>query len=341
MTVLPRSIFLALQALLISLVWVGLAPTSGAAANSGLIVIPRPSGVEGLSYFKLTAHPGSKRVAGRIELRNPTGAALDVRLSSVDGLTLSTLGSGYAPPGSSAHGSTRWIGIGRNLVHLAPGSRTSVPVTVRLPTGVAPGDFLSGVSLEVLGQTSPGASPKGVSIASASRYAIGVEVSVPGPRHPLVQFTGAGIERQPAGLTFQLHVRNAGNAILEGVHGRVLVSRGGRVVLVRKIDAGTFVSGTSISYPVTAFHQSPREGTQYHLSGYLIYGGGTARLNTSVTFGRREAAAQQHYGMTPPAAPGAHWWKIAGVAIIALYALGTTVLLLRRRSREADPARQT
>ncbi len=262
-------------------------------------------------------------------------------LSAVDGLTLSTLGSGYASPGSLAHGSTRWIGLGRGLVTLGPGARTRIPLTVRVPAGEHPGDFLSGVSIETLGQDRQGLSPKGVSIASASRYAIGVEVSVPGPRWPSIRFTGATIDRQPAGLTFELNAINAGNAVLQGVHGHVLVMRAGHVVLSRPIEAGTFVSATSISYPVSALHQFPPEGTPYRISAWLAYKGGTARLNTTVSFGHAEAAAQRRYGHAPPVGASSAWWKILGATLLASYALATTALLLRRRSREARPASGT
>ncbi len=329
---------------LAALSMLGLSAPGAAAAASGLVVVPRPAGSGGLSYFKLGVPPGRRGSAGSIELRNPTGRRLEVRLSTVDGLTLSTLGSGYAAPGSPAHGATTWVGLREQLVTLAPHARSTIPVTVRVPAGAQPGDFLSGVSVEALGQTRQGLASKGVSIASTSRYVIGVEVSVPGARRPQIQFTGAAIDRQPTGLTFALNARNGGNVVLQGVHGHVLVTRAGRVVLSRPIEAGTFVSGTSISYPVTAFGQSPPEGTNYRISAWLKYAGGIARLDTGVTFGHTQAAVQQHYGHSPaPASAPAptDWWKLALLAALALYALATTAILLRRRSREARPAGQT
>src|SRR4051812_21538614 len=70
------------------------------AAPSGLVVMPHTASAQGLSYFKLSAVPGSTVRAGTIELRNPTSKRLRVMLAAVDGETLSTLGSSYAPPGS-------------------------------------------------------------------------------------------------------------------------------------------------------------------------------------------------------------------------------------------------
>lgn len=175
----------------------------------------------------------------------------------------------------------------------------------------------------------------GVAIASVDRYAIGVETSLPGARDPAIRFTGARVEREPAGLTFLLDARNTGNVILQGVHGWVQVTRGARTILSRAIEAGTFVTNTGIAYPVPAFGQAPAEGTRYRLRAWLRYPGGIARLNTAVTFGHRQAVIQQRYGGPHVKGSGTAWWKIALAVAVILYALATTVMLLRRRARTA------
>jgi hypothetical protein len=332
---LPRSL-LARSAPALMLVAAALssAVAPAAATPSGLVVVPHPASQPGLSYFKLAVTPGATVPAGTIELRNPTNRPLRVVLAAVAGQTLGTLGSTYAPPGSRPRGATLWLRVGRGAVALSPRSGVSVPIAVRVPSAAEPGDYLSGVSIEALDQRARAVAKHGVSIASVARYAIGVETSVPGARHPLIQFTGAAIQRQPAGLTFVLNARNPGNAILQGVHGAVRITRGSRVVVSRLIDPGTFVTHTRVAYPVTAFAQTPTQGTRYRIVAWMRYPGGTARLDTYVTFGHREAAIARRYA--PPQMPGAGgtaWWKIAGVAAALAYALLTTVLLLRRRER--------
>ena len=305
------------------------------------MVVPRTTSQPGLSYFKLQARPGSVQQAGAIELRNPSAKRLRVVLAAVDGETLSTLGSAYAPPGSRRHGSALWLRLGRRAVTLAPGTRVSVPISVRVPFGARPGDYLSGVSVEALDQRAQTVKRRGVSIASVDRYAIGVEVSLPGPSHPLLQFTGAEVQRQPAGLAFLLLARNNGNVILQGVRGYVRITRAGHTVVSHPIEAGTFVTHTRIAYPVTAFRQTPTQGTRYRISAWMRYPGGIARLNTTVTFGHRQAVIQQQYGGPPATRGGTAWWKIAGVVAVILYGLfTTTLLLLRRRTRTSrDPVK--
>ncbi|HEV7584767.1 MAG TPA: hypothetical protein VGO14_03205 [Solirubrobacteraceae bacterium] len=310
-------------------------------APSGLVVVPRPISQPGLSYFKLVGRPGSTARPGTIELRNPTDRPLRVVLSAVDGETLGTLGSSYAPPGSRGHGPTLWLQIDRRAIALPPRTSVSVAITVRVPRAAKAGDYLSGVSAEALDQRPRNVSKKGVSIASIARYAIGVETSVPGPRHPLIQFTGAEIQRQPAGLAFMLDARNPGNTILQGVHGFVRITRGSHVVLARTIETGTFVTHTRIAYPVTAFNERPTQGTRYRIVAWMHYAGGTARLDTNVTFGHRQADIARRYAhATPATGGGTAWWKIAGVAAALAYALFTTVLLLRRRERRPREAPQ-
>jgi hypothetical protein len=206
-----------------------------------------------------------------------------------------------------------------------------VPVSVVLPADARPGDYLSGVSVEARDQLSGEVKRGGVSIASVTRYVVGAEVSLPGPRHALIQFTGARIRREPAGLTFALMARNAGNVILQGVHGEVRITRAGHAVVSQVIEPGTFLAHTSITYPVNAFRQTPREGTRYGISAWMHYPGGVARLNTTAVFGHHAAVAQQQYGGPRVSSGGTSWWKIGAVVAAALYGLGTTSLLLRRR----------
>jgi hypothetical protein len=325
----------ALLALLIAGSGLYAASPAPAVSRGGLVVVPHTS-QPGFSYFTLSGRPGSATQAGTIELRNPTAKPMRVLITPVDGETLGTLGSSYAPPGSRAHGSTRWLRLGSRTATLMPRSNLVLGVSVRVPLGAQPGDYLSGVSVEARDQRPQTLKKGGASIASVSRYVIGAEVSLPGPRHSLIQFTGATLRREPSGLTFALKARNTGNTILQGVHGQVRVTRAGRTVVSQKIEPGTFVAHTAIAYPVNAFRQTPPQGTHYQISAWMRYPGGIAWLNTTVTFGHRAAVAQQQYGGPPAEGGETAWWKIAGIIAAILYGLFTTILLLRRRNRASE-----
>lgn len=309
-----------------------------ASASPGLAVIPHPTSGRGLSYFALTANPGAIINAGTIELQNPADRRMRVDLSVVDGNTLSTLGSGYAPPGSPAHTSTLWVTLGARQVTIPPHSGVKVPISIKIPATSRPGEYLSGVSIQAGNQGQQGLAKKGVSIASVERYVIGVEVTVPGRRVPSVEFTGAQLKREPAGLTFLLDARNAGNVILQGVHGHVRITRDGHTTLSQAIQPGTFVTQTNIAYPLST-QQTATEGTRYRISAWLQYPGGPRTLlNTTVTFGHREATIQRRYSRTMASVDTATaWWKIAAVVAVSLYGVFTTILLLRRRRTPKQP----
>jgi hypothetical protein len=310
------------------------------AAPSSVLVIPRPAGHRNLSYFKLTLAPRSSGLAGAIELRNPSARRLVLALAPVDGMTLSTLGSTYSPSTVLPSGAASWLRLGVKRLTLPPGRMVDVPVGVAVPRGARSGDYLSGVSVEQLGQHASTSSKGGLAIESVDRYAIGVEIQVPGPRRPLLRFTGARAQREPAGLTFFLFARNPGNVILQGVHGAVSIERGEHPAVSAQIEPGTFVSGTGIAYPVNAFGEHPHEGDRYRVSAWLRYTGGIARLDTWVTFGHRDTVVLRRYDKAPAAAAvsGTPWWEIALAVAVIIYALVATVLLLWRRRRRTVAA---
>lgn len=308
------------------------APPANAQHAAGLVVIPLPTADSQLSYLKLEGRPGQVGQAGAIELVNSTPRSMRVALAPVDGLTLDTLGSSYGAPGSPIHGATRWLRLNAHTLLLRAHTKAIVPVAVAVPSSAAPGDHLSGISIEVLDQAAPKPSGAGVSTASSLRYVIGVETSLPGPRHPSIRFAGATLRSDPAGLTFLLEAHNGGNSILQDVHGHVRISSDGHEILSRSIAAGTFLAHTAIAYPVPASRARPREGTRYELQAWLGYEGRIARLKTSVTFGHHDATIQHRYERIL-AGSGHHPWPILALGGALLYGLLATLLLLLRRGR--------
>lgn len=315
-----------------------------AVAFGGVVVVPRPLAHEALSYFKLQLGPGHSERAGAIELHNPGATPLQVTLAPVDGETLSTLGSGYAPPGSHRHRAALWVHLGQEVVTLAPRESISVPVSVTVPATARAGDYLAGVSVQALAQHDASRLRNGLAIASVERYAIGVEIGVPGARRALIRFAGASLARDPAGLTFLLHALNPGNVILQGVSGSALITRDGHVVAHQPLGPGTFVTATTIAYPILTPHEFPPQGTIYRVRAYLRYAGGIARLDTLVRFGRAAALSQQAYGgPTAPSVSGGHsaWVQIAVAALAAALGLLALGALLRRRRADLRPPLRT
>src|SRR4051794_14930545 len=138
-----------------------------------------------LSYFQLLARPGKRVSAGTLELRNRGRRPVRVRLDPLDAVTATTFGSAYKPAGFSLHGPARWIRLSSRRVVLPPHGSRKLNVSVVPRRHAAAGDYLSGIGVQALGRPHQTKVREKVAISSIQRYAIGVEVRLPGPRHPL------------------------------------------------------------------------------------------------------------------------------------------------------------
>jgi hypothetical protein len=308
-----------------------------AASPSITVEVHQSSGVPS-SYFQLPGNPGSNERAGSIEVLNRTGRPVAVSLDPVDGITTNTLGSAYASRGQPINGSARWLRLGSTSLTVPAHGARAVAVALEVPSSAKPGDYLSGVAVQPLGQVHQTRPSHGLQIAEVYRYAVGVELTLPGPRIPRVRFTGANVERTPASVAFSLLAKNDGNVILKNVYGRVEVTQGTRLVVSARIPAGTFVSHTAIQIPVLAPHEHPAEGTVYRIRAKLIYKGGVAsldtvaNLDTLVRFGRHAADVQSQYLPRSKNAGGTFWAVLgAGLAVALLLLLALGVRYRRRR----------
>ena len=317
----------------------GAAPAGAAPAPPVTVALHQASGLP-ISYFQLQARPGRAVTVGTLEVRNRGARPITVLLDPIDAVTATTLGSAYDVRGLAIHGPARWTRLGRRRVLLASHATANVSVTALVPTGAGPGDYLSGIGVQVLAPPQQTKVRANVAISSTQRYAVGLEVRLPGPRQPLIQLTRASIKRDPAGVAFSIFGRNSGNVILQNVQGSALITQGSRVVARMGLGPGTFVTGTSIAYPIPTPQEKPRQGAVYRVRAQLHYSGGVARLDTLVRFGRLDALRQQAFG--GPRAPhqsGFPWLVLAVAVALALAGLLAAQLWRRRVAGERSPLR--
>jgi hypothetical protein len=302
------------------------------------VAVHPASGAVG-SYFTVSARAGHPTLAGTLEVRNSRNHRIVVRLDPVRALTASTLGSAYGVASAEELGGAAWIRLPTRRLVLGPRQKATIPVGVNSPPDVRPGDYLSGVSVQAIGPARERRLRGNIAIASVQRYAVGLLVDIPGPRHQEIQITSAKVAREPAGLTFYLHASNTGNAILQNVRGKLLVTRGRRTVARSVIGPGTFVSGTSIDYPLLVPREQPREGAVYRVRAVMRYHGGVARFDNQVSFGHKAAQAQQDFGGRPvtDGRAGTPVWLIVAGGLGALVGL-IALILFARRKRTPGPA---
>jgi hypothetical protein len=305
------------------------AAAATAAAPEGQISVLAQQAGAPVSFFELSGSPGSTLQGNEILVRNGSDRPLRIAVQPVDAQTATNLGFAYESAGLGREGPTRWIDSGPKTFTAPPHTEIPIPVTVRIPDGAEAGDYLSGISIEALGQQTESQLQEGVAIGNTQRYTIGAMVTVPGPRSPRIELTGASVAREPAGVTFFLDASNTGNVLLREVTGWVTVSRGNKQIASARLGPGTFVTGTSFAYPLLAAEEQPSEGTEYRVQAELHYGEDVARLDQNVVFDRESAQLQEEFG-GPPAETGLPLWiPLLTAAVLILAALA--VILIRRR----------
>ncbi len=333
---------------LISLILPAIAAGALLWASTAAAVAPPPMTVTVHSksgtgnYFVVNAGPGQTASAGTIVLRNPTSHQVTVHLDPVNGLTASTLGSAYGLRGTKTTGPADWVVVGQRTVVMGPNGTASVPVSVQVPSSAKPGDFLAGIGVQAV-QGADTQTKGNLGVSSIQRYAVGVETMLPGPRHPKINLTGVKLTREPAGVTFSILGRNSGNVILQNVHGSATVSDGDGTLTTRKLGPGTFVTGTSIAYPLLVPSLHPDEGATFKVQAVMKYKGGSAQINKTVTFGQIAAKRQQAYGgpQVNDGKGGSNWLLILLIVIGAAAVLAALETMRRRRGpggRSVRPA---
>lgn len=308
----------------------------GAATAAGPQVTVAPQQLEAGSYRPVSFFDQRTRrgrsLQGRIVVKNLGSTPARVALDPVDAVTAENLGSAYKLRRLSIHGPTKWERIARRRVVVGPRREVPMAIRVDVPRRAKAGDYLSGISVQVLNQRPKKTGTRGAQINSGQRYVIGALIRVPGPRHPRIRFHGASVGFEPGGVTFRLRARNHGNEILRKAHGSATISRRGSRVVVARMGPGTFVTRSAIRYPITAARQHPRAGTVYRVRAILRYHHGVARLDTLVRFSRRDAQKQEEFGGPPAKDTGGVpvwvWLVLAG-----LLGGGAAAELMRRRRR--------
>lgn len=131
----------------LALAW---AHAPGAAAEDapcpgcGLEARPAPGSPGPGSYFELAPAPGEP-VELRLAVANQTAAPQEVWLARAEAVPLPDGGYAFAPAGDACAGAACWLTVAEPRFVLEPGETREVALTVRVPEGTPPGEYLAGV----------------------------------------------------------------------------------------------------------------------------------------------------------------------------------------------------
>lgn len=335
----------------ISVLMLSLVVVTGAQAAKALPKAPSfalrplkydPALPETKSYFVLDTNPGA-RIADQIRVTNVGTATGTVKLYAVDATTGQTSGTVYKNGTARRRDVGRWISLSTSTLTLAPHQSRVVSFSVRVPAGATAGDHVGGIVADnqTLTQHKHGGAIR-IKIKHLTVDAVVVRVA---------GTTKAGLGLGPATATgghgFQyLHIglANTGDVMIKPL-GTLLVQRGGKTILRRRLALDTLVPGTSIAYPVS-LPKALKPGS-YDAVVSLHYGnrvlvngdgvGGPLTVSQTLPFRVSSGEYVQVFKGTPPlgqaSSGGTSMLTIfaLGVAAIALLALVGVSLMFRRR----------
>jgi hypothetical protein len=257
------------------------APSFGVKAEPG-----KDPAVTAKGYFIFKADAG-QAVFGKLRLTNPTNEAVAIDLAAVDARTASNGGSAFAQS-AEPNAVGAWLALKETTVTLKPGADQLVAFAVKVPKDAKPGQYLAGLAaIEhsaalAATPTTAATGQAGASVDVRTRYVIAVEIDVPGDWPPSLRITGAALLDQPSGRFLGIALTNDGAAFLRPSGTITVTNADGKTILAQKITLGTFVTGTSIVYPI-AWPDNLASG-QYHVAVELAYGKGlTASYAGDVT----------------------------------------------------------
>lgn len=241
-----RMLALALSAVLLAGLAIGLMPAAANAATSDLAL--SAVGQDG-GYFNLTLSPGQSQTLS-VSRTNAGTAAVSALTYRANVFSAVNGGFGADTRGTAARGSTTWLSYGTRTFTLTAGEESIVPFTVTVPVSATPGDYLTGVVIE---NSVPEASTDSgqLSLSKVTRHILAVSIRVPGAYAPAFNL-GAPLHKAAAGHSIVgAIINNTGNRNLKPSGTIVVKNLAGVTVSTSNITMDSFYSRTSTTVEST------------------------------------------------------------------------------------------
>jgi hypothetical protein len=292
------------------------------------------------SYFQLTLRPG-ERQREAVLVANPEAHPCAVTLEAAYGQTAINSGDTYSVAEKECVETSCWLAGLPTTVTVPAGGRLAVNFDVAVPPGASGGQYLAGVVARPADPPSA-SSASGrdgqVAVAVATRVAIGVAVTVPGPLRPQLEIPSVTLDLDGGTPQLRVRVRNSGNTWEHPAGGaRVQVESTTRSFGVR---SSTILAGDVAELPL------PIEGVQrgrWHTRVLLNYGHDQTTVwegDLNYPTPRQPSAAPGGSSDIAGVAASLPAWVIASLATLACVVIVLLVLLIAMfRRRRATPRR--
>lgn len=291
-------------------------------------------------YFDLTIDAGQSQQV-TVELGNHGSATMSALTYAADAYTLINGGFGAATRESTPSGTTTWLSYPTEVLQLAAGQAATRTLSVAVPAGTAPGEYLSSLVLE---NDVPVQGSGSVVLNQIIRQAVAVSVRVPGPLRPAFSFGTASHKITADRSVVDIQIVNTGNTKLNPSGNLIIRDHDGEIISQAPVSMDSLYAHTDTLVETT-------------LAGTLQPGDYTVDLAlTDPTTKVSATAAALAFTVEEPAvqgSTGAQQGQLPQIlqdastaigpylaaALVALVALGALVAraVLRRRRRLVSP----
>lgn len=299
--------------------------------NLALLPVGQPG-----SFFDLKMAPGQTR-SFAVDIANNGAAEVVTRTYAADVYTIINGGFGARLRDQPETGMTGWLTYQPRVQTLAAGQIVRRTFEVHVPTGAAPGEYITSLVLE---NDEPIGVQGAVDVNQFIRQAIAVVVTVPGARRPALAIGDASLATVDGQSVVSVAVANTGNIRLSPDVDFTLLDGSARSVARSTFQMGTFYAHTNtfIEVPVgfllppgtfvaQLILQDPTGDIRVEQDGSAVVDG-TAPL-ASAGFGQAAGAVVGTPGSGPGSSPALAVLLVAGL----LATLGFLVVILVRRPR--------
>ncbi len=283
------------------------------------------------SYIVDELEPGAT-IQRRMEISNTTASPMDVDVYAA-GAQIAD-GAFTVDAGRTANELSSWTTPSEDDVQVPAEATVDVTMTVAVPADASPGEQYAVIWAETAGATDG-------QILAVSRVGIRMYVAVLGGNPPASAFDVSSLTAERAadghGIV-RAAVHNSGGRALD-LSGELTMSAVGTAMSAGPYQAtlGTTVapgqSGTVVFEIADAIADGPWDAVVALHSG-LVTGGGEARLTFSAQ------ASDVVTAPVPAPSAGPLRWEIA-IAVLVLAAVGTLLLLRRRKQARTSPGNST
>lgn len=235
-------------------------------------------------YFEFSLSPGQSATA-EIQISNQSKSTETFLIYGAAGITSNVTGVAYTQP--LAGGVASWLSTKPHLVTLTSGQKEVEVVTIHVPKGTKPGDYVGAL----VGQGPPSSQKVNTTkkqtsgaLIVTSRSIVAIVASVPGPRTTTMVIGKPTLQAQN-GIRQVINVpmKEVGNRLTHPSIDLVVSSCASphRSVFIYKQQLDTFVPFTSIQYPVY-LNQTVLPAGCYHVGGTVASNGNNYALHGTI-----------------------------------------------------------